>query len=251
MSLRDLHDKFIVEERLVEAAAKRKLYLTSVVLMLVGSTVFVAVLADVVNHGGLSEIDRPIQEWLQSGQSEWETLLMVVLAVVFGPLFFPIIVLIVTVAWGIRARHAWRPMLLAGGILFAVVSVRLIAEVVGRDRPPVELMMIGADISASFPSGHVAGATEFVLLLAYLVYSRRRNSWSVVIAFAVAVLCIVAMAVSRVYLGYHWPTDVIASVFLALAVLGGVIALDTHRTVRVGDPAEVAAANASNASNAT
>ena len=130
MSLRDLHGKFTVEERVVEPAAKSRLYLTSVILVLVGSTVFLAVLADVVNHGGLSEIDKPVQAWLRSGQSEWQTVVMVTL---------------------------------------------------------------------------------------------------------------VAMAVSRIYPGYHWPTDVIASVFLALAVLGGVIALDTYRTVRVGSAVDAVA----------
>ncbi len=44
-------------------------------------------------------------------------------------------------------------------------------------------------------------------------------------------------AISRLYLGYHWLTDALASLSISLVVLGGVIALDTWRTARVhGEP---------------
>jgi undecaprenyl-diphosphatase len=51
--------------------------------------------------------------------------------------------------------------------------------------------------------------------------------------FFVAAVCIVAAMLSRVYLGYHWTTDALASFSLSLIVLAAVIALDTWRTVRV------------------
>ena len=51
-----------------------------------------------------------------------------------------------------------------------------------------------------------------------------------VISFVIAGLAIVVTSLSRMYLGYHWATDVLGSVFLALVVLGAVIAVDTRRT---------------------
>lgn len=40
-------------------------------------------------------------------------------------------------------------------------------------------------------------------------------------------------AVSRLYLGYHWTTDALASLSLSFVILGAVILLDTWRTARI------------------
>ena len=93
-------------------------------------------------------------------------------------------------------------------------------------------MLFGEDFTFSFPSGHVLGASDFLLVTAFLVFSRRRNTGSAVVAFGVAGVGIFLSAVSRLYLGYHWVTDTMASVSISLVVLGAVIALDTWRTVR-------------------
>jgi undecaprenyl-diphosphatase len=145
----------------------------------------------------------------------------------------PAIVLVVTVVWGIAAKHAWRPMLLAAAMLTGVVLSKVIGSAVGRSRPPIDSMLYGVDLTFSFPSGHVLGAADFVLVVVYLVFSRRHNAVGATVAFIVAALCIVAAASCRVYLGYHWATDALASVSLSLMVLGAVVALDTWRTVRL------------------
>ncbi len=82
-------------------------------------------------------------------------MLMIILAVIFGPVALPIIVLIVTVTWGgVLAKHAWRPMLLAAAMLTGVGGLaQLVGRSVGRPRPPVDLMLFGADHTHSFPSG--------------------------------------------------------------------------------------------------
>jgi undecaprenyl-diphosphatase len=94
-------------------------------------------------------------------------------------------------------------------------------------------MLFGPDHSYSFPSGHVLGAADFLLLLAFLLASRRQQTGFTIAAFVVAALGIALQIVSRLYLGYHWISDTTSSVALSLVVLGVVIAIDTHRTVRV------------------
>ena len=158
---------------------------------------------------------------------------MIFLAIIFGPVGLPIIVLVVTVAWGFLAKHAWRPILLAAAMLTGVILAQLIGHIVNRRRPPVDLMLFGADPTFSFPSGHVLGACDFLLVTTFLVFSRRRNPRAAVAGFVVAGIGVFFAAVSRLYLGYHWMTDALASVAISLVILGAVIAVDTWRTARI------------------
>lgn len=215
------------------ASSRRNLYIVSAVLVAVGLICFLVVLDSVRESDGLSAIDRPVQAWLEGMRSPTLTVVMAVVATVFGPVVLPIVVLVTVVWWGFAARHAWRPLLLAVSMLVGVATVQILAPIIGRHRPPVSSMLIGADHTSSFPSGHVMGATDFLLITTYLVFSRRRNPVYAIVALVGAFALAVATAACRVYLGYHWPTDVLASVSLSLVVIGGVIAVDTWRTVRV------------------
>ncbi|MDQ1060206.1 membrane-associated phospholipid phosphatase [Arthrobacter globiformis] len=230
---RVFHDKFVVEERYMEPGARKGLYVTALVLALVGAAIFLATLAGVLQHDGLASADGAAQKWLLTTRSDALTVVMVVLAVIFGPVGLPIIVLVVTVAWGVLAKHAWRPILLAAAMLTGVGLAQLIGRSVERQRPPVDLMLFGADHTFSFPSGHVLGASDFLLVTTFLVFSRHRNPKAAVVSFVVAVIGVFLASISRLYLGYHWVSDAVASVSLSLVVLGAVIAVDTWRTARV------------------
>ncbi|MDQ0848954.1 membrane-associated phospholipid phosphatase [Arthrobacter sp. B3I9] len=230
---RVFHDKFVVEERYISAAARRNLFRIAVVLIVVGIVLFSVILTDVLLRDGVADADEPVRSWLLTLRSGPLTTIMIILAIIFGPVALPIIVLVVTVAWGLLAKHAWRPILLAGAMLTGVILAQVVGRTVERQRPPLDLMLFGADTTFSFPSGHVLGACDFLLVTTYLVYSRRRNPRSAVVAFAVAGVGIFFAAVSRLYLGYHWTTDALASLSLSFVVLGAVIALDTWRTARI------------------
>ena len=184
--------------------ARRNLYRTAVGLMIAGLVLFVIILTGVLQHDGISAADEPVRSWLVTQRGQPATTIMIILAIVFGPIGLPIIVLIVTVAWGLLAKHAWRPMLLAGAMLTGVILAQIIGHIVERHRPPIDLMLFGGDTTFSFPSGHVLGACDFLLVTTYLVFSRRKNPRSAVVAFIVAGIGIFFAAVSRLYLGYHW-----------------------------------------------
>ncbi|MFJ5700496.1 phosphatase PAP2 family protein [Arthrobacter sp. NPDC093139] len=230
---RVFHDKFVVEERYVDAGARKALYVTAVVLAAAGALVFFLTLTDVLQQDGLAAADESARRWLLTTRSEALTVGMIILAVVFGPVALPIIVLVVTLVWGILAKHAWRPVLLAAAMVTGVVLAQLIGHAVERARPPVDLMLFGADHTFSFPSGHVLGASDFLLVTAFLVFSRHRRPAVTVVGFVFAVIGVILAALSRLYLGYHWVSDAVASVSLSLVVLGAVIAVDTWRTARV------------------
>ncbi|TQJ33930.1 undecaprenyl-diphosphatase [Arthrobacter sp. SLBN-122] len=226
-----------MEERYLDPADRRALYRTSIILAVVGVALFIATLISVVQADGLSAADVPVHDWLLTTRSGAVTAIMIFLAVFFGPIALPIIVLVVILVWGFAAKHAWRPILLASAMLTGVIISQIILHIVQRSRPPVDQMLFGADQTFSFPSGHVLGACDFLLVGTYLIFSRRRNPRAAVFGFVGAGIGIVLAVVSRLYLGYHWTTDAFASFSLSLLILGGVIALDTWRTARIpGEP---------------
>jgi undecaprenyl-diphosphatase len=65
----------------------------------------------------------------------------------------------------------------------------------------------------SFPSGHVCLAVSLTIALYFLLRHRRRGVWVLLAGLAVTFL----VALSRVYIGVHYPTDVIASIPASLA----------------------------------
>jgi undecaprenyl-diphosphatase len=93
----------------------------------------------------------------------------------------------------------------AGGIALT----GLLKDVFQRDRPPLILHLVPA-VNASFPSGHATlSATVYLTLGALIAHFAQRRRVRVY-ALSAAVILAVVVGMSRVYLGVHWPTDVLA-----------------------------------------
>ena len=225
--------KFVVEERYIDPRARRGLYLGSTILIALGLIFFTIALIGVLTHSGVADWDRPLEHWVNSLRSPLTTTVMIVLTITFGPVVLPIIILIVTVVWLIFAKHAWRPLILAGAMLTGVAVATVLAQIVHRHRPPTSLMLIGNDTTFSFPSGHVLGASDFLILTAFLIVSRNPRLWGVALGLGLAWAGVLAEMFSRTYLGYHWLTDTLASLSISMVIVGTVIAIDTKRTARI------------------
>ena len=103
-------------------------------------------------------------------------------------------------------------------------GVRIGKEVVARDRPPDAIQLVTAR-GWSFPSGHAATAALAFTVLAMCVTAVTRHRAVRVLGWLIAGLAIAATAFSRVELGVHWTTDVIASVVFTAAWLTAIAVL--------------------------
>lgn len=206
--------------------------LPGILLVVAGLWVFLAVLDGVREKDDLWDLDQPVLEWLVDRRSSGWTSVLAAITFVTGPTVLPIIVLVACVVWGLVRREWWRPLLLAGAMVASTIISLAIKGLVGRARPPAETMFVpGAETTGSFPSGHTIGTATFLLVAGYLVCSRnptvpRLVGWSLLTVVGTSVV-----ALSRLYLGYHFLTDVVAAVALAITVLGGVLIVDRLHTL--------------------
>jgi undecaprenyl-diphosphatase len=128
-----------------------------------------------------------------------------------------IVIAVVTVL--VARRHAWSAIYVAatasaGGLLNSALK-----ELVGRARPIVEhpITTVG---SMSFPSGHAMSSTVIYGALLIVVLPVIPKRWQPAAVAATATL-VLAIGASRVVLGVHFPSDVVAGHVVGLAVLLG------------------------------
>ncbi|OGF39762.1 hypothetical protein A2477_04245 [Candidatus Falkowbacteria bacterium RIFOXYC2_FULL_47_12] len=115
------------------------------------------------------------------------------------------------------------------------VVVWLFKIIIHRPRPVLaNALMI--EPSYSFPSGHAFVAFSFYGLLTYFVFRWARRWYTKCITIAVGLCVIAAIGFSRIYLGVHWPSDVLAgSAFGAAWLTGSVMLLGLRRQQSVAE----------------
>lgn len=111
------------------------------------------------------------------------------------------------------------------GELFVAVTKIIIA----RPRPPL-VNALAPEKTYSFPSGHTFVAIVFYGLLAYFIFVSTQKRWVRIITVVSALLIILLIGFSRIYLGAHWPSDVLSSDAVGVAWLTALItALEIKR----------------------
>jgi membrane-associated phospholipid phosphatase len=105
---------------------------------------------------------------------------------------------------------------------------------VNRPRPTPDLVRVFRDEPGySFPSGHAFFAVVFWGFLTYLALTRLRSRSLRVLASSGSTVMILLTGASRVYLGAHWPSDVLGGYILGALFLTGVTWLDWKWRPRV------------------
>src|SRR6266581_1661625 len=168
--------------------------------------------------------DMSITKTLQKRRSPLMRRLMVGISEIgFAKIAIPLTVSIAGILWALRFRLEAVFILLttSSNVLNALVK-----RLIKRPRPANELVSVVRVINEpSFPSGHVMHYTNFFGLLIYLLATNWRSGTLRNILIAICTALIVFIGPSRVYLGAHWPSDVMAGYIYGGLWFGGIMAL--------------------------
>lgn len=181
--------------------------------VLIGALLLVVILwplGEVVSSAAITEIDREVIELSVEIREPALNSLMHFLTFLGGTLFVTLVLGASGIIVYLVERQKRWPVFLAWTIVGSVGLDNLIKMLVDRPRPDFHRL---TDVSGSaFPSGHSSAAAALFLALAFLLTRRMNGGRAWVWGIAAVVACLVA--VSRVYLGAHWPTDVIGGLAL-------------------------------------
>lgn len=221
-------------------------YAALVITLLVGlvlafglAAIAAQVYDNVTDADGVAGLDKPLLAFMIGIRTPWLNDAATAYTDVAGVVVMPIIAVVTMLFLAIR-RRSWTPVILVlaagGGSLLLTVAGK---DIIDRARPDLADAVPPYETSPSFPSGHTLNAVAIAGILAYLLLLRQHRRATRVLSITVAVVFAVTIGATRVYLGHHWFTDVLAAFFLGGAWLALVIT--AHRlylTARRPEPVE-------------
>ena len=169
---------------------------------------------------GAAAFDEPVQAWMLAHRIPWLDTAATWFTNLGGKVGMTILATLTVLALA-RWWRTWTPIVvMVGATAGSLTMTTLGKDLTARARPPAEQAVPPLETSPSFPSGHTLNAVLITSIVAYLVLlyvrSRRGRVLTCVGLAGFAGL----MGLSRVYLGHHWLTDVLAG-----AAVGGAWAL--------------------------
>ena len=169
----------------------------------------------------LKPFDLKIISYIQSLENEYLTVFYKMITII-ADTYQSAIITILLVTFLYFKKYYREALFLAITMTTCGLAMPLLKNIFSRERPNFYRLI---EISGySFPSGHTTSATTMYLTLAIILLSimKKLNKYFV---FSIAVLGIVIIGSSRIYLGVHYPTDVMAGICLGISIVSTVYCL--------------------------
>jgi undecaprenyl-diphosphatase len=193
---------------------------------------FFAWLANEVLEGDVNTFDETVRVFVLGFASESLTTLMRFVTMLGSTLFLGVLCFSVFAVFIIKNRKRAAVLLMTTAVGAVILNFALKVSF-GRVRP-VPFFDTPLPDSYSFPSGHALYAACFYGALAWLVNARIQNKSLRILIWSLAVSLALLIGLSRVYLGVHYPSDIIAGFAAAIVWILTVILTDFTLRTRNG-----------------
>lgn len=174
------------------------------------AALFYIVATDVATKRDLYQLDQPVLRFVSDHRSPAITDAMRVVTTLASPGVVKVAAVLIAVGLYARTKSLRWPALLVIAVFGTALLDNFFKALLDRPRP---LGGLDSAAGAAFPSGHSAGAAALFGCLAYIA-TRNRSAIISVIVWSAAAVSVALAALSRVYLGVHWTTDVLGGVIL-------------------------------------
>ena len=228
----------LVRGRLDPATATGLALTLALGLAIIGG-LLIGLLAYLVRTSGtLVDVDNDVGQWGVDNATSWSTDALRLVTQLGGTSFVIVALVVVALFEYRRIPNRWVPVFLVTVVAGEIILINTIKEILDRVRPTFN--PIAETLGPSFPSGHSGLAAAFYAAAA-LVLARRRSPRTRALLAGGAVAIAVAVACSRVLLGVHWMSDVIAGLAFGWAWFAAcAVAFGGRRFLRFGVAAEEA-----------
>ena len=176
-----------------------------------------SLLTEEVLEGDTARIDAALLGWLNERATPWLDHAAVEITALGDTLVVVMVTLIAATLLGLLGQKAYAWLLVAA-VSGAAVITPVLKAIFDRPRPQVlELRAHFAESSAAYPSGHATMSMVTLVTVVFIIHRLSKPRWAGMVAGALAGLLILLIGLSRLYLGLHFPSDVLAGYVVGFA----------------------------------
>jgi len=186
-------------------------------VFITASAAFAAIAYSVMTTAPIMKQDLQVSVWLHTHNNAVFLAFLYAITEVHSPVGMTIIACLFAL-WLWRSGHHYWTLSLAIAVPGGMLVNTVIKELVYRARPVWDDPILTLS-STGFPSGHTAGATLFYGFVAAFIVWNTKGPWRHIVAIVCCVLMVALVGFSRIYLGAHYLSDVLAAISMSLVWL--------------------------------
>ncbi|MEI6462304.1 MAG: phosphatase PAP2 family protein [bacterium] len=190
----------------------------SLLLLMLSSFLFLIKLTEeVFTEKLVPNFDSLIADWVYSFRTPFlNDFMNIVTSIGSLPVVFTVFCILIIIFVIVKRKRYILPLIVT--VLGNGIFVELVKLIFVRSRPIITNSLV-VETSFSYPSGHTLIAIALFGLIVIYVWKEYKSKFVRLLSLFIGILLILLIGFSRIYLGAHWPSDVLASYLIGLVWL--------------------------------